>query len=127
MDEQILRALVGAPVSESTARTLVYGAEACARAFSLWETGHINANAQRPWREEYQAAVRDVSPALDRNTTMDELVAAYYDAALHADVARACQLADGRILNYATVEDAAFWQRYLAITGPDGARPHIND
>ncbi len=37
---------------------------------------------------------------------------------------RAGQLADGRILSYLTVEDAAFWLRYVALTGPDGAHPH---
>ncbi len=105
-------------------RKIVYGEEARSHALGLWAEGHLNANGRRPWREEYQAAVCEVSPALDRYATVDERVAAYYDAALHADAARACQFADGRILNYATVEDAAFWQRYLAITGPDGACPH---
>ena len=97
-------------------RKIVYGEEARSHALGLWAEGHINANGQRPWREDYLTAVRQVLPALSRYTTVDELVVAYYDAALHADVERACQLADGRILNYATVEDAAFWERYLAIT-----------
>jgi hypothetical protein len=112
---------------EPTARRLVYGEEARSHALGLWAEGHLNTNGQRPWREEYQAAVREVSPALDRYGTVDELVSAYYEADLHDEFERAAQLADGRILNYATVEDAAFWTRYMALTRTDGVHLRIND
>jgi hypothetical protein len=127
MDEMISRALAGASPSqdERPARQINYSVAARSRALDLWETGYVNANGRRPWREAYQAAVRKVSPALDRYTTVDELVAAYYDFALRADVERASHLADGRILNYATVEDAAYWQRYVALTRTDGAEESI--
>ena len=53
-------------------RKIIYSEEARSRARSLWEDGHINANDRRPWREDYQAAVRQVLPAQSRSTTAEE-------------------------------------------------------
>ncbi len=61
-------------------RKIVYGAAARARALDLWETGYINANGQRPWREDYERAVRQVLPALDRYATVEELIAGVDEA-----------------------------------------------
>jgi hypothetical protein len=105
-------------------RKIVYSEEARSHALGLWAEGHLNANGQRPWREDYQTAVRQVLPALSRYATVEELIVAYYGANLRAEVERASQLADGRILNYATVEDAAYWQRYVVLTSTDGAHLH---
>ena len=61
-------------------RKIVYSEEARSRALGLWETGHINAHGRRPWSEDYQAAVRQVLPALDRYATVEELIAGVDEA-----------------------------------------------
>src|SRR5260370_14546194 len=92
-------------------RKIVYGEEARSHALGLWAEGHINANGQRPWREDYLTAVRQVLPALRRYTTVDELVVAYYPAALHSDLERACPLTAGPTPHHATVDDRSFCER----------------
>jgi hypothetical protein len=61
-----------------------------------------------------------VADQLAHYRTLQELVEAYFGAEQHAAVEQASQLADGRILNEDTVEDAAYWERWLTIQGDQG-------
>jgi hypothetical protein len=93
-----------------------------ASALSHWETGYITAYVgPHPWGAEYQAAVREVLPTLKRYHTLAELVATYYGLELYRAVEQACMLTDGRMLNFETVRDAAYWVRWRAIQGSASA------
>ncbi|HEX9413781.1 MAG TPA: hypothetical protein VF916_09795 [Ktedonobacterales bacterium] len=123
MDDEIIGRMLGGTSpsqDERTVRQILYSAEARSHASGLWETGFMNSTGRRPWREDYQTAVRQVLPALDRYGTVDELITTHYGAVLRAEVMRVSQLADGRVLDYLTIEGAAFWLRYVALTRTGG-------
>ncbi|MGI8913960.1 MAG: hypothetical protein ACR2JY_09330 [Chloroflexota bacterium] len=67
------------------------------------------------WVADYERAVTLTLDDLQRHTTLDELVQAYFDDAPIADkdawLAAVCHTRSGRVLNVGIVEDAAYWRR----------------
>jgi hypothetical protein len=85
-----------------------------ADALDLWRSGERNVtrrtlNADRS--DDYRAAVDPVLAHLQRYTTVAELVATYFDLDDDAWLEALCRRPSGRILNFAGVEDAAYWRR----------------
>jgi hypothetical protein len=102
--------------------------EASKHALTLWRAGWERAKDDGPEssRTDYAAAIGAVTAQLAPYTTLAALVAAYHASppALAAALERAMFPASGRVLNYGTIEDAAYWCRarqLLAATDSDDA------
>jgi hypothetical protein len=94
---------------------LVYREEATAWALKRWEDAGVNASADRPWRGDYLRVIGEVAPWLARYTTLEELVAGFYEGTFYPLAVRVAQLKDGRQLDAWTIWAAAFWQHWREI------------
>jgi hypothetical protein len=87
-------------------------------AFSLWQEGeHI---VEHPWyqqrRDGYERAITATLARLAAHTTVRALVAGYFaDELDDAVVESVIHCADGHILDWQRVEDAAYWRRFQAL------------
>lgn len=88
------------------------------RALGLWRAGERLAQRHltAAWRRAYERAINRTVDRLDHYTTMDGLVAAYFDgrevARRDAWLISLCRTPEGLVLNAGIVEDAAFWRRF---------------
>ena len=92
-------------------------------AFTLWQEGeHI---VEHPWyqqrRDDYERAIAATLARLSAHTTVRELVAGYFaDELDDAFAEMVIRCADGRILDWQRVEDAAYWRRFQALLRTQG-------
>ena len=75
---------------------------------------------EHPWyqqrRDDYERAITATLAHLNAHTTVRELVAGYFaDALDEGFVERVIHCADGRVLDWQRVEDAAYWRRFQAL------------
>jgi hypothetical protein len=114
----VLRALIYPRPAPMPRATITYSAESTAWALERWQTAGVNAASElRLWRAEYQHAVEQIVGRLAAYTTLEELVAAYYDGTHYPAAERVANLPDGRRLDADTLHAAAFWRRWRELEG----------
>ncbi len=84
-----------------------------ARALELWREATQQLARSAYWQRpaEYEQAISQTLVFLQRYSTFDEMVAAYYAGDAMDEIEAACK-ATGALLNYGTVEDTAHWRRF---------------
>jgi hypothetical protein len=94
------------------------------QAFALWREGEQI--VEHPWyqqrRDDYERAITATLGRLRGHTTVRELLQAYVsDAVDDAFVEAVILCADGKVLDWQRVEDAAYWRRYAALVQAQAA------
>ncbi|MGI8915749.1 MAG: hypothetical protein ACR2JY_18525 [Chloroflexota bacterium] len=94
-------------------------------AVSLWRAGEKLAHRRQAddWQRDYDAAIAAAVVMLHRYHTLDALITAYFDDAVDDALEPLCRLPSGRVLNFAIVEDAAYWRRLQQLVGEQAGRP----
>lgn len=112
LPHDVWRALIEQEREQPPTLAIVYSAEASAWALQRWEDAGVNASAGRPWRGDYQQAIGEVAPRLMVYTTLEELVAGFYEGTFSPVAERVASLRDGRQLDVWTIYAGAFWRRW---------------
>jgi uncharacterized membrane protein len=95
-----------------------YNRDAAHTAQQLWRDGlrQIEESRHAPRQREYERAIAALSLQLQRYTTLNELVRAYFENAL-SDVAAAVSRGATYTLNSGLIEDCAFGYRHRELMG----------